>query len=138
MKQEIISELSTIKTLLWVNIALVSTCALYVLSKTFISNLSKIDSLKKEQFLSEAEALEDQGNYSQLESLAKERLKKYSRDSLTWWFLAIAQYKSNNFSSALNSFSELQSIDPTFQKETIEGYINEIRSSMQGPKGSSA
>ena len=133
MEQQILTELTTIKYLLWIILFLIVAFVIYFLSRTVVGNLSQIDAIKRNQFLSIAQALEDQGKYSELKAEAQTRMNKYPKDVLAWWYYALAQYKSNELGGALSSFSELRSIDPAWQKEAVDEYVQEIRSAMKGP-----
>ena len=134
MEQEILSELQTIKILLWVIIGLICSCFVFFVATNIARNLIQIDALKREQFLSLAQALEDKGEYNQLIEYAKERQQRYPKDALTWWFLGVAYYKQENYSQALMAFAEMQNIDATLHKEIVEDYIYEIKGKMSGPK----
>ena len=138
MEQEILAELSAIKILLWVNLAVIVLCAGYILTRRVIANLSTLDTFKREQFISVSQAHDDKGEYEELMEFAQTRIDKYPKDPLAWWYLGLSQYKTGSYAKALNSFSELRAIDATYYSEAVVEYIDEIRGLMNGPKGNNA
>jgi len=133
MEQKILAELTTIEHLLWAILILIVTSIIYFLSRTILANLPQKHAISRNQFLSIARALEDQGKYNELKSESHTRITKYPKDAAAWWYYALAQYRSNELGAALSSLSELKSIDPAWNKKTVDEYIQEIRSRMKGP-----
>lgn len=133
MEELILGELQTIKLIAIAILILTFVCAV-ILVVGFITNLRSVDALKREAFVSEAKGLEDRGDYEQLAIISRERTQNYPKDIVAWFYLAIARLRNNNYQGALEAFSEVQSIDPFWEKEVIQEYLESVRDSMDGPK----
>ena len=133
MEIEILSELQTIKVLLWVLLGCLFLFVLPILIGNIAKNLQIAETMRRNQFLSTATAYEDKGEFVELANLAGDRLKKYPKDLEALLHLATARLRMNNFQGALDAFSEIKSIDPHWQRYTIDSYLESARESMGGP-----
>ena len=70
-----------------------------------------------------------------LQAAAEERLAVYPSDLAAHWFLAIGHMKLKRLAAALTAFSTIKEIDPVWQQDIVDAYIDGIRASMSGPKG---
>ncbi|MDJ0927515.1 MAG: tetratricopeptide repeat protein [Gammaproteobacteria bacterium] len=138
MEADILGQLKTIQALLWVILAVTVVCAAILVLGVIGRNLQVKETLMRDLFSSEAKGLEDRGDFQGLASLSKARIEKYPKDIEAWYYLAIARLRSKNYQGALDAFAELQTIDPHWQKEAIQGYINDVRESMRGPVSTDA
>ena len=85
-------------------------------------------------FLNRAQLHESKGEYKELLEISENHLKKYNNDIAAKWYYAIALYKLEKYSSALSAFTDVKEIDPIWQKEDVDEYIEDIRGKMGGPK----
>lgn len=97
-------------------------------------NKNRINSLFREEFFNEAQKLEDKGELEKLQKLSESRIKENKHDSFAYYYLGISYYKRKQYSSALQALTELQSIDPAWEKTMIQEYIDEIKLNMKGPE----
>ena len=134
MEEQIITELQSIKVILWIILGLVSISTYVLVIGVVGRNLGSKESIKSDNFVSEAKGLEVLGKNEQLADLAKKRIEQYPKDIVAWYYLAISQLRSENYQGALEAFSEVQSIDPHWEYESIQEYISSVRESMDGPK----
>tara|TARA_R110002124_G_scaffold195275_2_gene362354 strand:- start:285 stop:701 length:417 start_codon:yes stop_codon:yes gene_type:complete len=133
MEQQILNELHTIKILAWVILLLAFICASILVIGVVGRNLGSVETLKRDSFVSDAKGLEDRGEYERLITLAASRIEDYPKDVIAWYYLAIARLRSKNYQGALEALGEIQSIDPHWEKDAIQEYLDEVRESMQGP-----
>lgn len=133
MEAEILERLNTIQTLLWAILAVSILCAAFLIFGVVGRNLKSLESLKRDHYVSEAKGLEDRGEFDELVLLSKSRLEKYPKDIFAWYYLAIARLRNKNYQGALEAFSEIQAIDPHWQSEIVQEYIDDVRGSMRGP-----
>lgn len=89
-----------------------------------------------QDFINRAQNLEDAGKYAELFELADERSKTNIGDLNGKWFRGVSLFRMQRYGEALQEFSDLHETDSAWNRETVEGYIKEIREKMDGPKKS--
>ncbi|CAH9058472.1 hypothetical protein PSECIP111951_01883 [Pseudoalteromonas holothuriae] len=99
---------------------------------------NRISSMMREDFVNEAQKLQDKGLHSELQKLSEERIEEHHHDSSAHYYLGISHYKRKQYGAALQSFTELQSIDPAWEKLMVQDYIDEIKLNMNGPKSTAS
>ena len=132
--EQVLEEIASLRTLVIINLVATTILFLYLVFRTAIGNLARVDTLRREQFLSLAQAHDDQGKYTELIELAEERISKYPKDAMALWFLSIGQYKAKQYGAALSSFGKLKTLDPATYQDLADEYISDIKSAMSGPK----
>jgi tetratricopeptide (TPR) repeat protein len=99
---------------------------------------NRISSMMREDFMSEAQKLQDKGLHSELQELSEERINENHHDSSAHFYLGMSYYKRKQYGAALQAFTEIQSIDPAWEKFMVQDYIDEIKLNMKGPKGTAS
>ncbi|MCC4832825.1 tetratricopeptide repeat protein [Shewanella sp. 10N.7] len=97
-------------------------------------NTNRINSSFREDFFNEAQKLDDTGQLRELQVLAEARLSENKSDSFAYYYLGISHFKQKQYSRALKAFTDLQSVDPAWEKAVIQQYIDEIKLQMNGPQ----
>ncbi|WP_153915584.1 tetratricopeptide repeat protein [Shewanella sp. TC10] len=97
-------------------------------------NSNRINSSFREDFFNEAQKLDDMGQLRELQVLSEARLSENKSDSFAYYYLGISHFKQKQYSKALKAFTDLQSIDPAWEKVVIQQYIDEIKLQMNGPQ----
>ena len=83
--------------------------------------------------MTDLQELDDVGKYEEMIERCESRIKKYPNDIVARYFLGIALNKSGRPGDALSAFSRVREIDPAWERTHVEGYMNDIRASMDGP-----
>jgi len=97
---------------------------------------ANLDAQDRQDFLNHAQRLEDSGKYEALLKLANERIESQQGDLNGKWYRGISLFRIKRYGEALQEFSDLQEIDSAWNREVVEGYIEDIRGKMIGPQNS--
>ncbi len=132
--EEILSEIQTIKWLLFILIAIFGLIALGVLFSIYkmTSQLKKGNPF--EDFSSEARNLLDKGMPDEVIEKAISRIESYPKDKYAYWYLAQAYQDKEEYSQALETFSALKKIAPLWEKQYVEPSIKKIKEILKNTK----
>lgn len=133
----ILSELVTIKMILLAVFVLLVFIIFYMglsLIRIFKNAKIEIELKDRERFVSEGHRLEDAGKYLLLSKLANLRINSHPNDPNGYWFLALAKFRSKEWSAALTALKHIQRIDVSWNKFTVEQYIEDSQSQLKGPE----
>lgn len=136
MSPELISQLSEIKWLLICILVLVIILLLAFIAFFWIVipvNKARGEQLLRENFVSNAQTLEDQGKYDEMIKICKDRLQEFPVDTTARYYLSIAHERNGEPGLALNALARLKEINPIWEKAHIDEMIENIKSSMKGP-----
>jgi len=137
MDMQILQELVVIR---WIVIGILVVFVLVLAAATvFATSMmrltrSRVAADLRTDFRSEVEQLEDCGRYDAMASLCEERLREFPADVWARFKLAVARNKAGKPGLALDALARVKALDPAWEREYIDGYIEQIRSSMKGPK----
>lgn len=137
MDSEIIAKLEFLTTAVVIQSILLGILIIFLIAFLIASMIVRRDRINVElryDFLNRAQLHEKKGEYKELLEISEEHLKKYNNDIDAKWYNAIALYKLEKYSAALSAFTDIKEIDPIWQKEDVEDYIEVIRKHMDGPK----
>jgi len=137
MDSTILSELIIIR---WLLIALVIlfTIALlvFVIRNIFELKMRKgaISLQMRDYLIAQAQLHESQGEYIEFLETSEKLLELYPDDVNANWYYALSNYKTGHLGEALGTLARIKLLDPAWSKDTIDEYIDIIKSEMKGPK----
>lgn len=137
MNDLVISELSAIKSILLAIFTILVFIGFYMsinLIRIYKNTRLEVEHKIRERFISEAHCLEDVGKYDLLSKLAKMRISSHPEDPNGYWFLALAKYRNKEWINALKALKQIQRIDVSWNKFTVEQYIEDAQSQLKGPE----
>ncbi len=141
MDSQILVELINIKWLL-IGLLICFLILVVVIAGSVYINLSfrrnAIHAELRQDFISEAQRHLDKGRFDELLKVSRKRVSEFPHDVSALWYLGQAHYQKEEYAPALDAFTKAQQLDPTWQKFSIEDYIEEIRSNMKGPRGAAS
>jgi len=137
MNPELLTLLTEIKWLLICLLVLVSILLIGFIAFFCIAipmNKTRTEAVLRENFVSQVQTLEDQGKYDEMVKMCKDRLQDYPVDTVARYYLSIAHDRNGEPGLALNALARLKEINPTWERSHIDEMIENIKSSMKGPR----
>lgn len=137
MDTDILVELTQIKwTLVAIFVAIFVMILYYIVSLAFRVRKTNTQGLLliRENYVAELSLLESRGNYEELMSKSEEMVEMFPSDLLANWYSALGYYKNNQLGAALSALGKVKQINSTWCAESVDALIEEIRSTMDGPR----
>jgi hypothetical protein len=137
MESQILTELTYIR---WLLAGLFILGFIFFIYSTalFIGNWvmrrSTIDLGLRDIKIAEAQMYESKGQLPEFLKTSTELVELYPGDILANWYFAMSSYKNNHLGTALSALGHVKQIDAAWCKETVDEYVDAIKSEMKGPK----
>jgi len=91
--------------------------------------------LLRETYVAELSLHESRGEYEEMLAKSEEMVQLFPEDLVANWYLAIGNFKSKQFGTALSALARIKQINGSWSAEVVDGLMEEIRSEMDGPRG---
>jgi len=137
MNVQILSELELISSLLIGLIIIASLWTFIFIVRTTMEykfRRNSFDLGMRDNLIAQAQVAESKGDYALFLETSEELIEMYPEDLMANWYFALSNYKTNHLGVALSALGRIKELDPAWSKETVDDYIETIRSEMKGPK----
>ncbi len=74
-----------------------------------------------------AEDLYSAGEYSDLLEFSQKELQRNPKSAIAYWYIGRAHYALGNYEEAENSFNTVTDLDPSWEKEHVQPFIEKIQ-----------
>lgn len=132
--EQILSEIQIIK---WLLIALVTIFGLIALGIVYIiyktRNFAEKASISH-SFSDEVKDLLEKGMTDEVIKRTQLRIESYPKDKYAHWYLALAYQDNKEYTKALEAFTALKKIAPTWNDKYIEPYVEDIKEILKTTK----
>lgn len=134
MSELYLSELVFIKWLLVAILSILVINLLIAMIRSYKNIRLGIGDGVSKNFIAEGHRLEDAGKYELLSKMANMRINSHPNDPNGYWFLALAKFRNKEWLAALTAFKQIQKIDISWNKFTVEQYIEDSQNQLKGPE----
>jgi tetratricopeptide (TPR) repeat protein len=125
--------LQDIKSAVWILIYLVGAGVAVNILRAVAASYRTIKSELSNTFYNSVSAMFESGKYEALIEYCHEHIKKKPREAYAYWFLGKTYFQNKNYDKAVENFNKAIEIYPSWKKDWVGPYIEQIESERKSP-----
>jgi len=141
VERDLLEVLTQVKWILLAQFILIFLAVLsFILMLAFRVRTSNSEALllSRDNFLAELALLEMKGEYEELLAVSSEMLGAFPNDLMANWYVALGNYKIEQYPAALSALSKIKDINKIWSADAVDQMIADVKSEMKGPRANDA